>query len=122
MTVSKNTVLFNLLDTRKPVKRLDMKSEGMKAKQTPQEIAQYRKDFTENGLWITGLFGGFALATLALVISSQASFAANSLNVASGLHWINGNNISWAELYLFSSKACSGLSAFGPSLSVLRCF
>jgi hypothetical protein len=41
--------------------------------------------FGENGLLVMGVLGGFALATLALVISQQQTFAPKSLDWSTGI-------------------------------------
>lgn len=71
-----------------------------------------KKTFSENGLLVLGLLGGFALATLALVISNQNTFEPKSLSALTGISWPGGSEITWGEVYLFSLETLLGIVGF----------
>jgi hypothetical protein len=81
------------------------------------------KTFGENGLLVMGVLGGFALATLALVISQQRTFEPESLSWSSGILWpLNGAVVSFGELYLFAIEtvlALVGVLSIVSSLAML---
>ncbi len=108
--------LFNLPDTGKAVKRVDLRTDKMAPESTladEKEILRVDvKAFSENGLVVMGLLGGFALATLALVISAQHTFEPNSLDWSIGIKWPGGSQITSGEVYLFSLETLLGIVGF----------